>query len=131
MSGSYGFSVNLVLKPNSEFTFDEVREFIEENGGSNESQIFQSILLEDEEGLIEFFGDNEDTWRYNYSQEMIELLKKLEDQYDGKFKGELIWFEYGLHTDTVMEYAFDGEGGVKFTLEDEPIDEDEWADEDE
>ena len=85
MSGSYGFSVNLVLKPNSEFTFDEVREFIEENGGSNESQIFQSILLEDEEGLIEFFGDNEDTWRYDYSQEMIELLKKLEDRYDGKF----------------------------------------------
>lgn len=33
MSGSYGFSVNLELKPNSEFTFDEVREFIEENGG--------------------------------------------------------------------------------------------------
>jgi hypothetical protein len=131
MSGSYGFSVNLELKPNSEFTFDEVREFIEENGGNNESQILQSILLEDEQGLIVFFGDNEDTWRYDYSQEMIELLKKLEDQYGGKFKGELIWFEYGLHSDTVMEYEFDGEGGVKFTLKDEPVDEDDWADEEE
>jgi len=129
MSGSYGFSVNLELKPNSKFTFDEVREFIEENGGNNESQILRSILLEDEQDLIVFFGDNEDTWRYDYSQEMIELLKKLEDQYGGKFKGELIWFEYGLHSDTVMEYEFDGEDGVKFTLKDEPVDEDDWADE--
>ena len=131
MSGSYGFSVNLEFKPNSKFTFDEVREFIEENGGSNESQILRSTLLEDEEDLIVFFGDNEENWRYDYSQEMIAVLKKLEDHYGGKFKGELIWFSYGLHSDTVMEYTFDGEGGVNFTVKDEPVDEDEWADEEE
>ena len=135
MSGSYGFSVNLELKPNSEFTFDEVREFIEENGGSNEAQILNSILLEDEEELIVFFGDNEESWRYDYSQEMIELLSLIEKEFGGNFKGELIWFEYGLESDTVIEYVFDGNGSYTLTVKDEPIEnewddeEDEWEDE--
>ena len=135
MSGSYGFSVNLELKPNPEFTFDEVREFIEENGGSNEAQILNSILLEDEEELIVFFGDNEESWRYDYSQEMIELLSLIEKEFGGNFKGELIWFEYGLESDTVMEYVFDGNGSYTLTVKDEPIEnewddeEDEWEDE--
>jgi hypothetical protein len=128
MSGSYGFSINVDLRPSSAFTFDEVREFIEENGGSNESEILNSTLLEEEKDLIVFFGDNEDPWRYPYYPEVLELLKKIESNYDGFFKGEFQWFEYEVEEDTIQTWTFDGNGGIREEIE-TISNEDEWDDE--
>ena len=130
MSGSYGFSMNLELtSPDNSHLHDRLLDFI--GGNSNEEQILRSVFLNEEKDLIVFFGDNEDTWRYDYCQEVIGHLRKIEDSFGGKFKGELQWFSYDLHSDTTQEYLFDGKGGVKFNLTTESLDDDYYEDEEE
>jgi len=133
MSGSYGFSINLELKPNLDVDnlHDHVKEFINENGGHNESEILQSLFIDEEQDMIVFFGDNEDTWRYDYTKEVISLLRKIEEYYDGYFKGEFLWYTYEMHGDIIQDHQFDGKGGVEYKLTTEPLEDDEWGDEDE
>lgn len=128
MSGSYGFSINLELKVKNDPNLHErLLDFI--GGNSNEENILRSIFLEEEEELIVFFGDNEDTWRYDYTQEVITLLRRIEDSFGGRFKGEILWFSYDLHSNTTQEYIFDGEGGVKYSVTTESLDDDYYGEE--
>jgi hypothetical protein len=130
MSGSYGFSMNLELTAtDNSHLHDRLLDLI--GGNSNEEEILRSVFLDEEKNLIVFFGDNEDTWRYDYSQEVISYLKKIEDTFGGKFKGEFQWYSYDLHSDTTQEYIFDGEGGVKYNLTTESLDDDYYDDEEE
>jgi len=130
MSGSYGFSMNLELKSKDDSNLhDKLLEFI--GGNSNEESILRGLFIKDEEKLIVFFGDNENTWRYDYTQEVIACLKKIEDEFEGRFKGEFQWYSYDLHSDTTQNYIFDGEGGVKYSVTTESLDEDYYDDEEE
>ena len=124
MSGSYGFSINLELTPNDATNLIErVNDYLDEIN-NNQSDILKSVLLEEEEGMIVFFGDHEDTWRYDYSREVLSLLNKIEYTFGGKFKGDFFWYEYDFEEDTVQEWVFDGKGGIKYDLRTESVDED-------
>jgi len=130
MSGSYGFSLNMELTPtNTDNLYRRVLDFLDE-GESAQEEILKSVLIEEEDGLIVFFGDNEDTWRYDYSNEVIELLKGIEDHFGGQFKGDLIFFEYALHGDVVQEYNYDGKGNIKYKIYTEELEEDYYPEED-
>ena len=131
MSGSYGFSANLEMSPAEDIKdlHEKVKEFLSDKG--NEGSILDSLLFTEEEDKVVFFGDNEDTWRYDYSKEVIGLLREIEKLYGGYFKGELLWFTYELHSDVTQEYLFDGEGGAKYNITTEELEEDYYPDEEE
>jgi hypothetical protein len=130
MSGSYGFSINVELTPSDTTNLKErLLDFI--SGNSNEESILRSIHLDEEEDLIVFFGDNEDTWRYDYSPEVIECMRRIEEEFGGKFKGELLWYTYELHSDITQEYVFDGLGGVKYDITTDELEDDYYSDEEE
>lgn len=130
MSGNYGFSINLELTPTDTTNLHErVLEFLE--GSSNEEEILKSVLLEEEENQIVFFGDNEDQWRYDYANEVIALMRKIEDEFGGTFKGEMQWYSYELHSDIIQEWIFDGEGNVKYDLRTEDLEDDYYDDDEE
>lgn len=131
MSGSYGFSINVELTPNDTTNLQErINDYLDEIN-NNQSQLLKSVLLEDEEDMIVFFGDHEDTWRHDYSGEVISLLNKIEYTFGGKFKGEFFWFEYDFDEDIIQEWIFDGEGGIKYDLRTESVDDGYGYDEDE
>lgn len=122
MSGSYGFSINVELTPNDTTNLQErINDYLDEIN-NNQSQLLKSVLLDEEKDMIVFFGDHEDTWRHNYSREVISLLNKIEYTLGGKFKGEFFWFEYDFEVDTIEEWIFDGTGKIKYDLRTEFVD---------
>lgn len=122
MSGSYGFSINVELTPNDTTNLQErINDYLDEIN-NNQSQLLKSVLLDEEKDMIVFFGDHEDTWRHNYSREVISLLNKIEYTFGGKFKGEFFWFEYDFEVDTIEEWIFDGTGKIKYDLRTEFVD---------
>jgi len=128
MSGAYGFSINLELKPtDTNNLIERVNEYLADLD-SNESQLLQEVFLEDEEDLIVFFGDNEDTWRYDYSPEVLSLISKIENDFGGKFKGEFSWYEYEIEEDTIQKWTFDGNGDIQSEIDTVSNEEDDWED---
>jgi len=90
MSGDYGFSFNLKMLPkDTKDLVKRTRQYLEDTD-SNESEILKEVLSEEKEGLIIFNGENEDAWRYSYANEVLSLISKIENDFGGKFKGELI-----------------------------------------
>lgn len=130
MSGNYGFSINLELTPTDTTNLHErVLDFLD--GSSNEEEILRSVLLEEEENQIVFFGDNQDQWRYEYGNEVIALMRKIEDEFGGKFKGDMQWYSYELHSDTIQEWEFDGEGNAKYNIRVEELEDDYYPEDEE
>lgn len=131
MSGSYGFSINLELKPTDTTNLIErVNEYLEDLD-TNESELLREVLIEDEGDMIVFFGDHENHWRHDYSPEVLSLLSKIENDFGGKFKGDFFWYEYEMEEDTIQEWVFDGEGEIRYDVRTESNEEDFDEDEEE
>lgn len=125
MSGSHGFSINLVLTPNdSTNLIERVDEYLDDIN-NNESSILKSALCEDREDMIVLLGDHEDIWRHDYSSEVLSLLSEMEDTFGGKFIGDFFWYSYDFEEDTIQEWVFDGKGGIKYDLRTRSINEEE------
>jgi len=108
MSGAYGFSINLEFVSDTKDLVNDIKEIINDN--SNESIILKETLLDEEieDGNVVFFGDNEDTWRHPYQEEVINKLKEISKKYNGYFVGD---FEWHFHEDDITERYCFTEGG--------------------
>jgi hypothetical protein len=90
--------------------------------GSNEWNIIDEVL-EVEDGNIILMGDNEDPWRYNYANEVLSLMTKLQEELDFTFKGEFVWMSDDYQNSYTNTYTFDGSGDYDEEFEEE---EHEW-----
>jgi hypothetical protein len=110
MSGTYGFSIDLEFKSETNDLANEIKKLISDY--SNESIILNETLLDEEleEGKVVFFGDNEAEWRHPYGDEVVERLKQLAKDYNGVFVGIFDWNFY--EDDITKRYTFYENGDI-------------------
>ena len=108
MSDYNGFSFDLEGN-GKKITKDRVDKVLEVKDGSNEWNIIEEVL-EIEDGNIILMGYNEDPWRYNYANEVLFLIKKLQEELDFTFKGEFVWMSDDYQNSYTNTYTFDGSG---------------------
>tara|TARA_B100001778_G_C18571575_1_gene622859 strand:+ start:96 stop:1004 length:909 start_codon:yes stop_codon:yes gene_type:complete len=114
---AYGFTINLEFVSETKVLVNEIKEIINDN--SNESSILKQTLLEEEleEGNLVFFGDNEDTWRHPYQEEVVQKLKEIQQKFDGYFVGDFEWLFF--EDDSAVKYNFSKDGRItKESIED-------------
>ena len=121
MSDYNGFSFDLEGN-GKKITKDRVKKVLEFTDGSNEWNIIEEVL-EVEDGNIILIGDNYDPWRYNYANEVLILMTKLQEELDFTFEGEFVWMSDDYQNSYTNTYIFDGSGDYEEEFEEE---EHEW-----
>ena len=96
MSDYNGFSFDLEGN-GKKITKDRVKKVLEFTDGSNEWNIIEEVL-EVEDGNIILMGDNDDPWRYNYANEVLILMTKLQEELEkthiGKIAQDIVFRQY-------------------------------------
>jgi len=80
--------------------------------GDNERYIIEDGLKVDNNRII-IDGYSSETWRYDYSEEVVQLLKKLEKELNFNFKGKFKWVTEDYAHVTTSLYIFNGRGNCK------------------
>ena len=115
MSDYNGFSFDLEGN-GKKITKDRVKKVLEFTDGSNEWNIIEEVL-EVEDGNIILMGDNDDPWRYNYANEVLILMTKLQEELDFTFEGEFVWMSDDYQNSYTNTYIFDGSGDYEEEFE--------------
>ena len=121
MSDYNGFSFDLEGN-GKKITKDRVDKVLEFTEDSNEWNVIGEVL-EVEDGNIILMGDNDDPWRYNYANEVLILMTKLQEELDFTFEGEFVWMSDDYQNSYTNTYIFDGSGDYEEEFEEE---EHEW-----